>query len=132
MKLHLSTATGVHMITGYGDGYVEVNARRYDASLVILPDRVMADWSVPEFSALTTRHLGALAEHRPEIVLLGTGRRHRFPAPALLADLIMHDIGLEVMDSQAACRTYNILAAEGRRVAAALILEPAGRQLKPG
>lgn len=123
MKLHLSTATGVHMVTGYGDGYVEVNARRYEASLVILPDQLLADWSVPEFAALTSRHLGALAEHRPEIVLLGTGRRQRFPPPALLADLIMHDIGLEVMDSQAACRTYNILAAEGRRVAAALILE---------
>lgn len=123
MKLHLSTATGVHMITGYGDGYVEVDAHRYASSLVILPDRLIADWTVPEFAALTSRHLGALAEHRPEIVLLGTGRRHRFPAPALLADLIMHDIGLEVMDSHAACRTYNILAAEGRRVAAAIILE---------
>jgi uncharacterized protein len=123
MKLHLSTATGVHLITGYGDGYVEVDARRYEASLVVLPDRVIADWPVPSFDALTSLHLGALAEHRPEIVLLGTGRRHRFPAPALLADLIMHDIGLEVMDSRAACRTYNILVAEGRRVAAALILE---------
>lgn len=124
MKLHLSTASGVHLITGYGDGYVEVNTRRYQTSLVILPDRVIADWSVPDFNALTARHLGALAEHCPEIVLLGTGRRHRFPSPALLADLIMHDIGLEVMDSQAACRTYNILVAEGRRVAAALIIEP--------
>jgi uncharacterized protein len=122
MKLHLSTASGVHLITGYGDGYVEVDARRYESSLIILPDRIIADWPVPQFAALTTRHLGALAEHRPEIVLLGTGRRHRFPAPALLADLIMHDIGFEVMDSKAACRTYNILVAEGRRVAAALIL----------
>jgi len=123
MKLHLSTATGVRLITAYGDGYVEVDACRYEASLVVLPDRVITDWSVPAFAALTNRHLGDLVEHRPEIVLLGTGRRHRFPAPALLADLIMHDIGLEVMDTQAACRTYNILVAEGRRVAAALILD---------
>lgn len=123
MKLHLSTATGVHLITGYGDGYVEVDSRRHEASLILLPDRVIADWPVPEFAALTARHVGALVEYRPEIVLLGTGRRQRFPAPALLADLIMHDIGLEVMDSQAACRTYNILVAERRRVAAALILE---------
>ncbi len=125
MKLHLTTAQGVHLITGYGDGYVEVNARRYASSLILLPDRVIPDWSVPTLAALTSRHLGVLAEHQPEIVLLGTGRRHRFPAPALLAELIMHDIGLEVMDSQAACRTYNILVAEGRRVAAALILEAA-------
>lgn len=124
MKLHLSTARGVHLITGYGDGYVEVNTRRYQGSLVILPDRVIANWSVTDFNSLTARHLGALAELGPEIVLLGTGRRHRFPSPALLSDLIMHDIGLEVMDSQAACRTYNILVAEGRRVAAALIIEP--------
>lgn len=123
MKLHLTHASGVHLITGYGDGYVEVNARRHEASLVILPDRLIADWPVPDFDALTSRHLGALAEHRPEIVLLGTGRRHRFPSPVLLSDLIMHDIGLEVMDSRAACRTYNILVAEGRRVAAALIIE---------
>lgn len=125
MKLHLTTASGVHLITGYGDGYVEVDARRYEASLIILPERVVADWPVPNFDALTSRHLGALAEHRPEIVLLGTGRRHRFPSPALVADLVMHHIGLEVMDSRAACRTYNILVAEGRRVAAALILETA-------
>lgn len=123
MKLHLSTATGVHMITGYGDGYVEVNARRYEASLILLPDQLIANWPVPKFAALTGRHLSILVEYRPEIVLLGTGRRQHFPPPAMLAELIMHDIGLEVMDSQAACRTYNILAAEGRRVAAALILE---------
>ena len=123
MKLHLSTATGVHLITGYGDGYVEVNSRRYEASLIVLPDRLITDWSVTDFEVLSSSHLGALAEYTPEIVLLGTGRRHRFPSPALLSDLIMHDIGLEVMDSQAACRTYNILVAEGRRVAAAIILE---------
>ncbi len=126
MKLHLSTASGAHVITGYGDGYVEVDARRYEASLVVLPDRVIADWPVPEWSALTEDHLRELGRHRPEIVLLGTGRRHRFPAPQLMAGLLMQDIGLEVMDSYAACRTYNILVAEGRRVAAALIVE-AGR-----
>ncbi len=123
MKLHLSTAAGVNLITGYGAGYVQINERRYESSLVILPDHVIPDWEVPDFSALTAPRLGALSAHRPEIVLLGTGRRHRFPAPVLLADLIMSDIGLEVMDTQAACRTYNILVAEGRRVAAALIIE---------
>lgn len=123
MKLHLSHAPGVNLITGYGEGYVQVNERRHETSLIVLPDRVLPDWEVREFAALTALHLGALSALEPEIVLLGTGRRHRFPAPALLADLIMADIGLEVMDTRAACRTYNILVAEGRRVAAALILE---------
>lgn len=124
MKLHLSSASGVHLITAYGDGYVEVDRRRYEASLILLPERVIADWPVPELAALTAQQLNGLAELRPEIVLLGTGRRHRFPPMDVFAELPRRGIGLEVMDSQAACRTYNILAADGRRVAAALILEP--------
>ncbi len=124
MKLHLATASGVHWVTGYGHGYVEVDRRRFEASLILLPERVIPDWPVPELTALTAEHLGLLLELKPEIVLLGTGRRQRFPPPALMAEPARRGIGLEVMDSHAACRTYNILAADGRRVAAALILEP--------
>lgn len=123
MKLHLTTAPGAQLITGYGSGYVQVNGRRYEESLVVLPDRVIAGWAVHAFGELKARHLNELLSHQPEIVLLGTGARQRFPAPALLADLILSDVGLEVMDTQAACRTYNILVADGRRVAAALIIE---------
>ncbi len=123
MKLHLSTAPGAQLITGYGKGYVEVNGQRHAQSLIVLPERVIAGWAVHAFGELEARHLGELLPHRPEIVLLGTGVRQRFPAPALLADLILADVGVEVMDTQAACRTYNILVAEGRRVAAALIIE---------
>ncbi|MFN3594129.1 MAG: Mth938-like domain-containing protein [Thiobacillaceae bacterium] len=123
MKLHLSTAPGAQLITGYGSGYVTVNGQRYEASLIVLPERVIAGWAVRAFGELKARHLGELLPLKPEIVLLGTGARQRFPAPALLADLIRANVGLEVMDTQAACRTYNILVAEGRRVAAALIIE---------
>lgn len=123
MKLHLTTAPGAQLITGYGSGYVQVNGRRYEESLIVLPDRVIAGWAVRAFAELSAHHLSEILPHRPEIVLLGTGARQRFPAPALLADLILSDIGFEVMDTQAACRTYNILVAEGRRVAAALIVE---------
>jgi len=123
MKLHLSTAPGAQMITGYGSGYIQVNGRRYEESLIVLPDQVLADWAVRVFDDLELHHLKGLLTLKPEIVLLGTGRRQRFLPPALLADLIHAQVGLEVMDTQAACLTYNILVAEGRRVAAALILE---------
>ncbi|MCX7674087.1 MAG: Mth938-like domain-containing protein [Thiobacillaceae bacterium] len=123
MKLHLASAPGAHWVTGYGQGYVLIDAQRYEASLILLPDCVIADWAVASVSALTAEHLAALLPLKPELVLLGTGSRLCFPSPAVLAGLIQCDIGVEVMDTQAACRTYNILAAEGRRVAAALIID---------
>lgn len=123
MKLHLSTAPGALLITGYGSGYVQINGRRYEDSLIVLPDQVLANWAVRAFDDLEARHLEEVLTHKPQIVLLGTGTRQRFPPPTLLTDLIHAQVGLEVMDTQAACRTYNILVAEGRRVAAALILE---------
>jgi uncharacterized protein len=123
MKLHLSDTSGVNMITGYGDGFVQVNGQRHESSVVVLPDSQPAAWEVSGFSALSTVHFQALAAQRPELVILGTGRRQRFPPPALYAALIQAGIGLEVMDTGAACRTYNILASEGRRVSAALIVE---------
>jgi uncharacterized protein len=112
----------VNTITGYGEGYVMVNGERRASSLVVLADRI-EDWSVPGFDALTPEHFGFLRELGAEIVLLGTGPRQRFPHPRLTAALAHAGIGLEVMDVHAACRTYNILVAEERRVAAALLFE---------
>ncbi len=121
MKLHLSRATGINQVDGYGPGHVLVNGQRHEASLIVLPDEVVTDWA-ENFAAMTVVHFDALALRAPEIVLLGTGARMRFPPPTLYAALIKARIGVEVMDTPAACRTYNILAAEGRRVAAALIM----------
>jgi uncharacterized protein len=87
-----------------------------------LPDEVVTGW-VRHLDELSAKHFDALVMRAPEIVLLGSGSRLRFPSPALYAGLSKANIGVEVMDTPAACRTYNILAAEGRRVAAALILE---------
>ncbi len=129
MKLHLSSAPGLHLIAAYGEGFVRINEteneqeRHLTASLIVMPDNLLPDWPVPAFDQLRREHLAVLLEYRPELVILGTGNRHRFPHPALLADLIAAGIGLETMNTGAACRTYNILAAEGRRVAAALIIE---------
>jgi uncharacterized protein len=122
LKLHLSRADGLNTFTAYGPGYVAVNGKRYHRSLVVLPDRIIEDWPASSVDALTAEHLADLVAHAPEIVLLGTGAQLRFPRPEIMRPLLESRIGLEVMDVQAACRTYNILAAESRRVAAALLL----------
>jgi uncharacterized protein len=122
MKLHASAPSGVHVVTAYGADYVTVNGVRYEESIVLLPERVLS-WSGRAFAALTREDFGFLGTLQAEIVLLGTGARQRFPHPRLTAALGEARIGLEVMDLQAACRTYNILVAEGRKVAAALLFE---------
>jgi uncharacterized protein len=120
VKLHASSPSGLNTITGYGEGYVMVNGERRNSSLVVLPDRIV-DWDPTSFDALTAQDFIFLKELNVEILLLGTGPRQRFPHPRLAAALAQAGIGLEVMDVQAACRTYNILVAEERRVAAALL-----------
>lgn len=121
MKFHLSTGAG-NVFTGYGPGYVEINKERHEANLVVFPDRIVTGWAAGDFEGLAREDFTSLLEWQPEIVLLGTGSAIRFPHPRLSADLTAARIGVEVMDVQAACRTFNVLAAEGRRVAAALIL----------
>ena len=121
LKLHLTNISGINLFTGYGEGYVMVNKQRHEQSLVVLRDRVLTDWPPARFDDLDAGDFALLAELKPEIVLLGTGERLRFPRPELTRALIEARIGLEVMDIQAACRTYNFLAAEERKVAAALL-----------
>jgi uncharacterized protein len=122
MKLHLSRTSNTFLISGYGRDHFLVNGVRHETSLIVLPDEVVLGW-VRHIDQLSTQHFDVLALCAPEIVLLGSGAKLRFPSPALYASLVKANIGVEVMDTPAACRTYNILAAEGRRVAAALILE---------
>jgi uncharacterized protein len=122
VKLHASRPSGVNTITGYGEGYVMVNGERRSSSVVVLPDRI-EQWQAKQFSSLTAEDFAFLKNLGAEIVLLGTGPRQRFPHPSLTAALAQAGIGLEVMDLQAACRTYNILVAEERKVAAALLFE---------
>ena len=121
LKLHLTNISGINLFTGYGEGYVMVNKQRHERSLVVLRDRVLTDWPPAGFDDLDAGDFALLAELKPEIVLLGTGERLRFPRPELTRALMESRIGLEVMDIQAACRTYNFLAAEERKVAAALL-----------
>ena len=122
MKFEREQVEGRNSFTGYGPGYVEVNRARHTASLVVSGDRLITDWPVAVVEGLAADHMAAIVELHPEIVLLGTGSVFRFPEPALLAPLYRAGVGVEVMDTQAACRTFNILLGEGRNVVAAIIL----------
>jgi uncharacterized protein len=122
VKLHANSAGAANTITAYGDDYVAVNGARRERNIIVTATEVR-DWSADDFEHLSAEHFAELARLGVEIVLLGTGRRQRFPHPRLTAPLGAARIGLEVMDSKAACRTYNILVAEERRVALALLFE---------
>ncbi|MEJ2694728.1 MAG: Mth938-like domain-containing protein [Candidatus Thiodiazotropha sp.] len=122
MKFILDNSSGGYTIQRYDPGEIVIDERIYRESLILLPNQVIADWSPASVDDLSTEHFQQLAELAPEIVLLGTGRGQHFPLPALSQPLMQQRIGLEVMDTAAACRTYNILMAEGRRVAAALFM----------
>ena len=122
MKIEREQAEGRNMFTGYGEGYVEVNRTRYSSSLVVGAGNLVADWPLESINALAADHLAAILEMKPEIVLLGTGAAFSFPDPAKLAPLRNAGVGVEVMDTNAACRTYNILLAEGRNVVADLVI----------
>ena len=121
MKLQLTGASARNTITGYGAGYVMVNGARHEENLIVLADRILP-WSAARFEALGAENFLELAKLDLEVVLLGTGATLRFPGPQVTRPLVEAGIGFEVMDAQAACRTFNILAAEERRVAAALLL----------
>lgn len=122
VKLHLANFSHQNIFTGYGEGYVLINQVRYENNLVVLPDLLIEDWSVSSVSQLEFQHFEKILTHAPEIIILGTGDKHRFPTQALLHQLTQSRIALEIMDTRACCRTYNILVEEGRRVAAALFI----------
>jgi uncharacterized protein len=122
MKLHLTSNTGLQLFTGYGAGYVAINGVRYETCVRVTPQDVTA-WSVTGFDALRAADFAFIADLKPEIVILGTGATQRFPGPDLARALAATGTGVEVMGTRAACRTYNILAAESRKVVAAVLLE---------
>src|SRR5664279_2155052 len=121
MKLHLTNAPDNQLITGYGEGWVEINRLRFSRSLIVMPDAIIHDWEISDFGHLMAEHFAKLAELKPEVVLLGTGKTQCFIHPSLSRALTEAGIGVECMDTAAACRTYNFLMAESRRVAALLI-----------
>lgn len=123
MKLHDASASGSHTFTAYGAAYVAVNGVSHHRSLIVSPTHLDDAWPVTSVADLSADALARIPAENGTIVLLGTGSRQRFPAPQLLRPLLSAGVAIEVMDNFAACRTYNILAAEGRQVVAALIVE---------
>ncbi|MGQ0749488.1 MAG: Mth938-like domain-containing protein [Betaproteobacteria bacterium] len=122
MKLHIAQTSGQNLFTGYGDGFVAVNGARHETHLLVTSERVV-HWNVGSFESLTADTAGELIARGAEIIILGTGASLRFPPPEIARRIAAAGIGLEVMDSKAACRTYNVLMAEGRRVLAAILIE---------
>ncbi|MDR0577386.1 MAG: Mth938-like domain-containing protein [Candidatus Accumulibacter sp.] len=122
MKLQIAQSQGWNVFTAYGEGYVDVNAVRHGKNIVVTPERVIENWTAADFESLSLADFNILAALDAETILLGAGATLRFPRPELLAPLMRARKGFEIMDNHAACRTYNILAGEGRKVAAALIL----------
>lgn len=120
MKLHLENAEG-YKIKRYDPQSVTINDVVYNNNLIVLPEHLQT-WEVDSFEALTLVHFENIARLKPELVLLGTGLKLRFPPSELFTPLLQQGIGVDVMDLYAACRTYNILMGEGRNVAAALLI----------
>jgi uncharacterized protein len=123
LKLHADSPTALNTVTAYGSGFIEINQVRYLRPVLITPDRPVEPWNVKDFEELTVEDFAGLRARDPEIVIFGTGSRQRFPHPRLTRPLTEARIGCESMTTQAACRTYNILMGEGRKVLAALLLE---------
>lgn len=123
MKLHSTPTQHYQTVTGYDNEAVEINAVRFSYSLIVLPEIPPMTWPATSFDALTTEHFAQIDTLDPDVVILGTGKRQRFIHPRLTAVLTNRRIGVECMDNQAACRTYNILMGEGRKVALALIFD---------
>lgn len=125
MKLH-ADKPDTHTITSYGEGWIAVNGQRHEGSLLLTSDGQLIPWGCSRFDELQADHfdrLASLMPEPPELVVFGSGARLRFVPPSLLRDLMSRRIGVESMDTAAACRTYNILVSEGRRVIAALLIE---------
>ena len=123
MKLHTSNTAGLNLFTAYGADFVVVNQEKFSKNLIVLPESLHPEWTAASVASLSEADMEILTDLGTEIILLGTGSRLRFPAGALLRPFATAGIGLDVMDLPAACRTYNILASEGRKVAAALLFD---------
>jgi uncharacterized protein len=124
MKFSLADQAAGYAIRSYSDQGIMVNDTLYRNNLLLLPDRLIEKWGKERPEDLAASDFEQILELSPDLVLLGTGEKQLFPAPGLYQSLIAAGIGLEVMTTPAACRTYNILMSEGRRVAAALIVSP--------
>jgi uncharacterized protein len=124
MKFTLEAGRGAYYIAAYRDGAVRIGQREFAHSVIVTADQLL-EWPATLIHDLTIEHLSGALQQQPDIIVLGTGTRLIFPPLSLQAALSGQGVGLEVMDTGAACRTYNVLLSEDRRVAAALKIETA-------
>ena len=122
MALHLNTDSNMYLFTGHGEGYVSINGKRYHQPLVVAATEVRSDWPATDFAGLDASHFDYFLGLKPDVLLFGTGTRQQFARPELYRALVQARIAVEFMDTAAACRTYNILVAEDRKVVAAVLL----------
>jgi uncharacterized protein len=115
-----------HLIHAIEQGRVRIGEHWFTGNVIVTADTIVSDWAVADPDRLTADDLAPILEFEPELIVLGLGETRRLPDVELMADLAAHAVGLESMRTSAACRTYNVLVHEGRRVAAALILDETG------
>lgn len=120
MQFNLDNGDAAFQIKSYDKGLIIVNEQTYHYPILIMPTHLIAPWGPNNFEALSVNDFEMILPYKPKIFILGTGEHHRFPPANLYAPLINHNIGIEIMDTKAACRTYTILMAEGREVVAGL------------
>jgi uncharacterized protein len=121
MKLTDETRPGTNFIRAYAPGEISIGERAIRSNCIVTAEQII-EWPAQSIAALTIADLEPLIQLAPEIVILGSGATQQFPEPALLGAILSKGIGCEVMNTGAACRTYNVLVGEDRRVAAALML----------
>jgi uncharacterized protein len=136
MKISLDNNSATYSIRAYEHGKITINEQSISKSVIVMPDKLILDWQPQSLEQLSIENMQILADIGAEIILLGTGAKLQFPEPAMVAAAMGHKrfsldddasnliapIGVEIMDTAAACRTFNVLSSEGRNVAAALLM----------
>ena len=122
MQLSLDKSDAHYQIQAYNHGCVTINGQKYFESILIMPDHLISPWGPTTLESLNESYFIELLKYEPELVLLGTGKNLQFPSSSLFLPLSSKHIGVEVMDTGAACRTYTLLVSEGRKVVAGLLM----------
>ena len=122
MKFAQDSQDDGYVITAYDDNSVSINGKSFTQSLVVASTRLNENWNIADIKLLSSSHIEEILSFQPELVIIGTGNRLFFPEIEIYSGIIKHGIGVDFMDTGAACRTYNILVSEGRDVVAGLIL----------
>lgn len=125
MKISLDVPGPAHVVRSYAPGALRIGSRTYDRSLIVTATTIVEGWRPSRIEDLLPADLDPVLGLQPEVLLIGAGARQKFPDRSALMPLYAARVGFEIMDTGAACRTFNLLVAEGRNVAAALIVEPA-------